>query len=69
MFHYINEKKLMTSSDYENPDFIPLIQPSDSIYEQSYSQDSPSVHDLFDIDVDFPADYEMIEEYIVDEET
>jgi hypothetical protein len=66
IFHYIRDKQLVSPSDYENPGFIPLSQPSDSDYEQSYSQEAPSVHDLFDIEVDL--DYEMVEEFLDEEE-
>jgi hypothetical protein len=67
VFHYVRDKQLVSPGDYENPDFIPLSQPSDTDYEQSYSQEAPSVHDLFDIEVDL--DYEMVEEFLDEEES
>lgn len=67
LFHYISEKNLVTQSDYEEPDFILLSPPSDSDYEQSYSLDSPSVHDLFDIEIE-DTDYLIVEEFLDEEE-
>lgn len=70
MFHVINEKKLVHPSDYEEPDFISLTEPPDADYEPNYSSSPPSVHDLFDIDIQIeakaedgfePVEYEMME--------
>lgn len=77
MFHYIQEKQLVQSGDYEEPDFISLEQPTDAAYENNYSSEAPSVYDLFDLNVDMlemeenyeftQDDYEMVE-YIEDDE-
>lgn len=56
IFEFINKKQLVLPSDYDEPDFVQLEQPTDTDYEQSYSQQTPSVHELFDIDVDFGVD-------------
>lgn len=71
MFYFVNDKQLVSSTDYIEPDFITLCQPPDSDYELSYSTVAPNIHDLFDIDIDpihFESDqedsenhYEMIE--------
>lgn len=70
LFHFINEKQLVTSRDYDEADFINLSEPPDTDYEQSYSQQAPSIHDLFDIEVENPLEdteeYEMME-YLEDE--
>lgn len=52
MFHFINHNQLVSPSDYNEPDFISLIQPVDADYEDNYSIVPPSVHDLFDIEID-----------------
>lgn len=69
IFHYVNAKQLVQPNDYQEPDFITLTEPPDTEYEQNYSQNAPSVHDLFDIPVDSLEDteYEMME-YLDDEE-
>lgn len=59
LFHFINEKQLVQLSDYTEPDFISLSPPVDTSYESNYSEEAPSVHDLFDIDIDTSKiDYE-----------
>lgn len=78
MFHFINQKQLVNTSDYTEPDFIPFEQAADTDYEQNYSAEAPSVHDLFDIpygDImddtivyDSEGDYDMIEFLEDDEE-
>lgn len=75
MFQYIKEKQLVTPSDYEEPDFISLEQPIDTEYEDNYSIEAPSIHDLFDFDIEKlqfqyegnEEDYEMLE-YIEEDE-
>lgn len=80
LFYFINDKQLVLPSDYTEPDFIILAAPPDKDYEENYSSQAPSVHDLFDIDVyplagspptpeaSEPAeDYEMLE-YLEEEE-
>lgn len=74
MFHFINEKRLVLPKDYEQADFdfITLNEPPDSEYEQNYSQEASSIHDLFDIEIadppveDATEEYEM--EYLEDDE-
>lgn len=75
MFHFINDKKLVHPSDYEEPDFITLTKPAELEYE-NFSSSPPSVYDLFDIDIktdlipenDFePIEYEMME-YLEEED-
>lgn len=74
MFNFILENQLVTPDDYENPAFISLEQPIDAEYEDNYSIEAPSVHDLFDIRIDRldvhynnDDDYEMLE-YIEEDE-
>lgn len=52
LFHIINKMQLLSPSDYSEPDFIQLDQPIDSEYTDNYSESAPSVHDLFDIDLE-----------------
>lgn len=77
-FHVVNENNLLLDSDYSDPAFVKLEQPTDVDYEENYSIEPPSVHDLFDMDV-LPfddsqkesyveeEDQDMIEEYIIEE--
>lgn len=84
MFYYIKDQQLVAPSDYIDPDFIDINQPPDTEYESNYSTIAPSIHDLFDIDVeplvrilkneseddlpDIDEDYEMIEYLEEDQE-
>lgn len=52
LFHTIDEMNMLSPSDYIEPDFIELEQPVDVDYEDNYSQIAPSVHDLFDLDIE-----------------
>jgi hypothetical protein len=72
IFKYINDKQLIHSTDYSDPDFISLSPPPDSEY--NYSQDPPSVYDLFDIDIHplssrlQEIDYMEVVEYLDEDE-
>ena len=75
LFHFINEKQLVSSLDYSEPNFITLDQPPDSEYEENYSSIAPNIHDLFDFyveplenfyELEEPEDYAMVEEYLED---
>lgn len=77
-FFYVNEQNLVLESDYSDPAFMQVDQPADVDYEENYSIEAPSIHDLFDMDaapVDpleshifkVDEDEEMIEEYIIEE--
>lgn len=76
-FFFVNDKRLVFPSDYTCPDFIDINSPNDE-YEDNYSIENPSIHDLYDKALDpldqlsmkcnDEDDMEMIEEYIVDED-
>lgn len=80
-FYIVNENNLILDSDLSDPGFVQLDHPSDFDYEENYSIEPPSVHDLYDIDVlpvssqdesqksfEFEEEDEnMIEEYIIEE--
>lgn len=78
-FHIVNENNLVHSSDLSDPGFLQLDPPSDADYEDNYSFEPPSIHDLYDLDVprlessqnmSYEVDEneeDMIEEYIVEE--
>lgn len=52
LFQFVCENKLVLPSDYDAPDFISLDEPVDTSYGENYSQESPSVHELFDINIE-----------------
>lgn len=72
-FFYIKDNQLVHDSDYEQPNFIKLEPPSDADYDENYSAEAPSIHDLFDYTVDLksqePMETDEIpeEEYIIEE--
>lgn len=76
-FSYVSENRLVHDEDYTNPAFLQINQPADTEYEDNYSEEAPSIHDLFDLNVssiagdsqkfDNDDDEDMIEEYIFDE--
>lgn len=63
MFQQIQEKELLMTADYSDPDFISIEPPIDVDYEQSYSINAPSVHELFDFEAEphEEEEYEMVE--------
>lgn len=71
-FKQINDLQLLHPSDYSEPDFISITQPIDTDYQPNYSQEVPSITDLFDIDSE-DAEYEILDtdyyemEYLEDE--
>lgn len=73
-FSMINDKQLVSSNDCVDPDFIPIDSPADVAYENNFSAESPSVHDLFDheaepLDVIYYQDeLSMVEEVVYDED-
>lgn len=70
-FHVVNDSNLFLDSDYSDPAFLQLEHPADVDYQENYSVEPPSIHDLFDMDVlpiDNSEDQDMIEEeYIIEE--
>lgn len=48
--------------EYPDPDFMEIVQPVDAAYEENYSFEAPSVHDLFDLDVPCLSEAEAAEE-------
>lgn len=70
-FSFINENCLVNDEDYVNPDFVQINQPADTDYAENYSEEAPSIHDLYDLNVPsiVAEQYEedMIEEYIMEE--
>lgn len=67
IFHLVDDKQLVLPKDYDEPDFIALSEPNDTVYEQSYSREAPSVYDLFDIEIDDPVEEYSMMEYLDDE--
>lgn len=72
-FQYVSDKKLVFPEDYTSPDFIALSPQADE-YEDGYSIESPSVHDLYDLNVtalnqsnETMIDEDVEEEYIIEE--
>lgn len=70
-FSIVYDKQLVLPKDYSNPDFVSINSPVDIDYEDNYSIEPPSVHDLFDFDIEplkLPQeeDEQMIEEYIIE---
>jgi hypothetical protein len=70
-FLQVNKNKLVLTNDYLDPDFIPITHTADIEYEDNFLPDAPSVHDLFDFNIEPVSDEyddEMIEEYLYEEE-
>lgn len=79
-FHFVNEHNLgVDDNDYSDPAFMQIDHPNDVDYNENYSIEAPSVHDLFDMDAlpidplltiqseTYDEDEEMLEEYIIEE--
>lgn len=75
-FFYVHKNQLVLDSDYKEPDFINIELSTDIDYEENFSSNSPSIHDLFDFKIELSSPQEMQvdqneemieEEYIIEE--